>query len=356
MKKSIFYLLLVNFAISSFSLVYASKKMPKGIIVIEAENTKSNLGEWKLRTPNDSNFVKRAGNNKHIEFTAGTINGGPATSPLEYTFSVPTTGTYRLMIVCNKRLEGASGDKCNDGWVKMAGNFESGNEIPVADLKKNEKFFGGAANGWGWGDLLDWQGHIKRPALYNLKSGESYTFIMSGRSIRWNVDKIVLFDTLKFKMEDAKKIILPSKSMIAENKWNLSVKDFVPAYYDQGNKAFAINTIAQPTNKWAAANQIYKGNPGTYTLNFRSLLEMDGECSYKVIIDGKQVLSFTNPRIHGTQTKEYTPHLVKVENIKLKKGSVIEVQFLSNSNKLVPEKDAFGFARARWQDIELIKD
>ena len=346
---------IISVVLLCFQFTNVAAKTPKGIVVIEAESTKSDLGFWKLISANDSNYVQNTVGKKHLEFTGGTINGGKPISPLEYDFKVPANGTYHLMIVCRKRLEGVPGDKCNDGWVKMDGNFESGNEIPVADLKKEEKFFGGAANGWGWGDLLDWQGHIKRPALYNLKGGEKYKLTLSGRSIRWNVDRIVLFDTLKFKMNDAKNIILPANKQVVEYKWNLSVPGFVSGYYDQGNKAFAINTIQQPVDKWAAAQQVFEGKKGVYTVNFRSLLETDGECSYKVLVNGKEIISFKNPRIHGTQTKEYTAHLVKAEDISLKKGDSIEVRYLSNSNGLVPENNAFGYARARWQEIEFTK-
>ena len=79
-------------------------------------------------------------------------------SNIEYIFSVPESGTYQLLIRCHKRLEGESGDKCNDGWVKMAGDFTSGNDVPTEDLKSDEKFFGGSAVQWGWAEKLDWQG------------------------------------------------------------------------------------------------------------------------------------------------------------------------------------------------------
>lgn len=329
----------------------------KNVVVIEAESTKSDLGKWIKVTPADSNYVNNAGGNAHIEFTGNTINGGNADSPLEYEFTVPQTGVYQLIIRCNKRLMGVPGDKCNDGWVKVAGNFESGNEIPTDDLKKDEKFFGGAAGVWGWGDQLDWQGHIKRYALYKFTAGEKYTFVMSGRSIRWNVDKIIFFDTLSYKMDDIKKIIDPESMKVDETplKWNMKVEGFVPAYYDGGNKAFAINTIKEPTDKWAAATQVFKGKKGKYTVNFTSLCELDGECSYKVFIDGKEIISTTNPRIHGTNKVDYTPNVVSVKDVKLKTGSIVKVEFLSHSNKLVPEKDAFGYARARWRDIEFVK-
>jgi hypothetical protein len=138
-------------------------------------------------------------------------------------------------------------------------------------------------------------------------------------------------------------------------KWNKKVEGYVPAYFDDNNRAFAINTVEQPVDKWAAATQVFEGENGKYTINFTSLCEIDGESSYKVFIDGKEIISFTNPRIFGTGKKDYTPYLITVKDIDLKKGSVIKVEFLSNSNKLVPERDAFAYARARWRDIEFIR-
>lgn len=333
------------------------EKLPEGIIVIEAENTKSDLGKWIKIIPGDSNYVENARGKAHIEFTGNTINGGKADSPLEYTFTAPEDGVYRLLIRCHKRLEGAKPDKCNDGWVKLNGNFETGNDVPTEDLQKNEKFFGGAANNWGWADLLDWQGHIKKAALYKLKKGEKYTFTLSGRSIRWNVDYIVFYDSEKYSMDEAKLAIDPNSVVIDKtpDKWNMKVEGFSPAYYDKGNKAFAVNTIDNPTDQWAAANRKWDGEEGLYTINFTSLCELDGECSYKVLIDSVEIISYTNPRIHDTGAPDYAPHKVSVSDVALNKGSKIQVEFLPHSNELVPEHGAWAFARGRWRDIEITK-
>lgn len=166
-----------------------------GVIMFEAENTTSDLDKWILKTDNPG-----YSGNGHLEFTGNGINGGSADSPLKYTFTVTEGGLYRLFIRARKRLEGAESDKCNDGYVKMEGDFgaspNAGNnhkdDAPEDMLRKNTKFFGGTANGWGWALQLDAGGYDnKRQAVYNFKAGETYTFTLSGRSIRWNVDRIV---------------------------------------------------------------------------------------------------------------------------------------------------------------------
>ena len=347
--------LILLFGLSSgFNNSSRSVKYPKGVVFIEAESTTSNLDKWVLIGPDDPNYVKGASGERHIEFTANTKNGGPATSPLEYTFTVPETGTYRLLIRCRKRLEGEPGDKCNDGWVKLAGNFTTNNDVPTEDLMKNEKFFGGDPGKWGWAEMLDWQGHIKRAALYNLKKGETYTFTLSGRSIRWNVDAIIFFNTEKFSLIEVKKMIDPSSVDETPLKWNMKVDGYSEAYYDQGNKAFAINPTQQPVDKWAAATRTWTGKKGKYTMNFTTLCELDGECAYKVLIDGKGIVLVTNPRIFGTDKPDYTPHTTSVKDVMLNKGSVIKVEFIPHSNQLIPENDAYAFARARWRDIEFV--
>lgn len=136
--------------------------------------------------------------------------------------------------------------------------------------------------------------------------------------------------------------------------WVITVDGFVPAYFDKGRNAYAINTVKQATDEWAAATCTFQQKSGTYEVIFTSLLETDGECSYKLFIDNEMVLSFKNPRIYGTDKKEYAPHEINVEKVKIDKGAEIRVEFLSNSNGLVPEGDAYGYARARWREIKFI--
>jgi hypothetical protein len=130
--------------------------------------------------------------------------------------------------------------------------------------------------------------------------------------------------------------------------WNLKVKGFSPAYFDQQRNAIAINTLEHDPEKWAAATKKFDQKTGVYTLKFTSLQETDGESVYVLKINGKKVLEFTNPRIFGKNVDEYFPHTVTVNDVKIRKGSLIQVEFLADSNGLVEEGDGFAFARARW--------
>ncbi|MCC5938658.1 MAG: hypothetical protein JJU34_15360 [Lunatimonas sp.] len=139
-------------------------------------------------------------------------------------------------------------------------------------------------------------------------------------------------------------------SLSDSEKWNLKINGFSPAYYDKVRDAIAINTVEQPTDKWAAATTSFELLTGIYTIRFTSLLESDGESSYKVRIDDKQVLEFQNPRIYGKDIPEYAPHVVEVKDVAMVRGCKIQVEFLPHSNGLVPEGDGFGYARARWSN------
>ena len=59
-------------------------------------------------------------------------------------------------------------------------------------LRQNTKFFGGSDTGWGWATQLDLGGHTnKRIARYVLREGQTYALAVSGRSQRFNIDRII---------------------------------------------------------------------------------------------------------------------------------------------------------------------
>lgn len=160
-----------------------------GLLIIEMESTDSPLGLWIEKTD-----VPGYTGTCHFEFTGNNPSSGPPNSPLSYTFKINMTGNYHLNLRARKRLEGQPADRCNDCYVKMEGDFTSGNPAyPTSTLTQNTKLYGGAANGWGWATNLDGNGaHNTDAAIYNLKAGETYTLTISGRSQRFNLDRIVL--------------------------------------------------------------------------------------------------------------------------------------------------------------------
>lgn len=188
-------------SICNINLLF-SQKIAENYIVFEAENTTSNLGEWKLITSLDSGYFNPEGgmppiNGTYLEFTGNTVGGGQASSPLVYTFVCPKTGVYQCAMRMHQRLMGNKDDKCNDVYVKLEGNYTSGNDqFTLEHLQNNTKFYGrGIAT---WGTAHSGEGGVNHKIgkmLYKLIQGEEYRFTMSGRSKNTQIDYILFFET-----------------------------------------------------------------------------------------------------------------------------------------------------------------
>ncbi|MFN3166712.1 MAG: hypothetical protein ACE37H_06570 [Phycisphaeraceae bacterium] len=166
-----------------------------GVVVIEAESTASKPGKWTGKTDIEGYTGKG-----HIEYTGNKPAGGQADSPMVYYFKINKAGTYRLHLRAHKRLEGEASDKCNDAYVRVVGDYgatdkagdKHNDDARLEDLKKDTKCFGGLAKGWGWAETLDLGGHQnKRMPRYVFKAGETYALVISGRSQRFNIDRVV---------------------------------------------------------------------------------------------------------------------------------------------------------------------
>lgn len=165
-----------------------------GIVVIEAESTSSKPGKWTGKKDVEGYTGKG-----HIEFTGNKPSNGPPNSPLLYYFKIEKAGTYSLHLRAHKRLAGEAKDKCNDAYVRVAGKFlatPTAADKNKADatrevLTKDTKCFGGSHTGWGWAETLDLGNHNFRNPRYVFKAGETYALIVSGRSQRFNIDRIV---------------------------------------------------------------------------------------------------------------------------------------------------------------------
>lgn len=204
LSKVTFFILLLLTIFSSGTTAQTEPFIPvngmttgPNYIVFEAEATESPLGKWQIITPEDSRYKTASVapiNETHLEFTGNEHNAGPATSPLEYKFECPKTGTYRLGGRLFQRLEGQPDDKCNDVYIRMAGNFTSANSIPTPVLKTDQKFFGRGVDKWGAFYSIDTHDYGQAPVLYHLTKGEIYTFTVSGRAQRTNVDYWILYE------------------------------------------------------------------------------------------------------------------------------------------------------------------
>jgi hypothetical protein len=123
---------------------------------------------------------------------------------------------------------------------------------------------------------------------------------------------------------------------------------FVEAYKDEGHNALAINP-GEYKDKFAAAETKFTGATDVYNITLTTMVETDGESTYKLLIGGKLVGQFTNPKT----SVDYKPTPKKWKNVSVAKGATIRVEFntATNSNK---KSGRIPYARGRWIELSLI--
>ncbi|MGY6649649.1 hypothetical protein [Wenyingzhuangia sp. IMCC45574] len=190
-------------------------KYAKDFIVFEPETTESDLGLWVVRTKGETGYYTTYDgsepiNNSYLEFTGNNLNGGAATSPIEFTFKATKTAKFRIIMRMLQPLESCTpgsahcseagyelGDKRNDLWLKLEGNYTTACAYPTSQLKSNHKFWGRGVRKWG--SLIKLESHVEgnkvqQKVAYNLIKGETYTLTLSGRAQGCSIDYIVFYD------------------------------------------------------------------------------------------------------------------------------------------------------------------
>jgi hypothetical protein len=123
---------------------------------------------------------------------------------------------------------------------------------------------------------------------------------------------------------------------------------FVAAYKDGGHDALAIDP-RKHKNKFAAAETKFTGDAGVYDITLTTMAETDGESTYRVLVDGKRVGTFTNPRT----SVDYKPTPKTWNKVSVSKGASLRVEFNTATNS----KQTSGhipYARGRWGALTLV--
>ena len=354
-------------------------------ISFEAEWTKSDLQKWVLRKPDYHDFVNASSgvapiNNTYLEYTGGDENGNTAGQDiLVYKFKPQTDGKYWLTGRMAQNQNGAAWDKCNDIYVKMEGDFTSGNNTPMNILTSWTKLYGRGLEDWGAFVQLD-VNHTKYKAVYNLKAGVEYTFSVSGRATRTCVDYYLFYkDGAAVTVAEKKDLATHSPeymrpgmaggptcmTILAHDFTNIEVSGYDKATKGTipGSPSNGINT-GEPVigcggsngiNRPIAAEITYNGSDADVTFSVKAVGEPDGECTYEIFVNEVKVGENQATRIHGTSVAPYTYEdlPINTETIALKKGDVIRVTSNQVSNNLVPEGDGFATARGRWVSVDI---
>lgn len=348
-------------------------------IVFEADATNSDLDLWEKRTPDHTHYfggtVQAPIGDDYLEFTGNNENGGTAKSPLVYKFTAPKTGKYRLGMRLLQNLEGAEWDKSNDVWIKLEGNFTSGNVFSTDDMKHNHKFYGRGKDKWGAG--INMEGHVNGekklvPAIYNFIAGEEYTFTMSGRAERTCIDYIIFYETtISYTIGEEKDIA----ALNPDTYWpatdcdgqvdvcsEIKAIDFdkytgIAGFTNATTDNKAGKDILQIANRdaIAAAQYTYSGSDANVFFKINAMQEIDGEPTYILKINNVEVGRGTNDRIHGTAIEDYTiqTHNINATAFALKNGDLIQIEFNNHTNGLVPEGNLTATARGRWYSMEI---
>ncbi|MFS4417378.1 hypothetical protein [Maribacter sp. 2307ULW6-5] len=186
-------------------------------IFLEAESTGSDLGEWLSIKKGDPHYIDGASGFAQLEFQGNAPDGGTPNSPLQYAFNAPKDGNYRLLIMTSKRLGGASGNRCNDVYVKLDGNYASATTLPKETLETYLNFSqeGGPETpelAWHWAQRAEKVKDEHFELMYNLKKGETYTLTVAGSSQRFSMDYMLFYNADKFSLRKAKQLFAVAKN------------------------------------------------------------------------------------------------------------------------------------------------
>jgi hypothetical protein len=276
---------------------------------------------------------------------------------LSYPIKISTAGRYRLQI----RSRPAANAEHNDVWVRVVGakKFEKDKAGVATDLGTGWiKSYNNKGNQWSWDT---WTTDHDRHTLYVVCDAATTIKIeLSGRSTQFCIDRFVLYTTAKTTAE-ATSTTLPESprdgGVPAEGLIFKALVDFpniaageVPYYKDNANNVLAIDAskVAQ-RGKFARAERTFTGKAGTYDIIISTLGEVDGEPTFRVLVNGVKVGEYQNPRV----TKDYDVFTKTFAKINVPANAVIAVESNTHSNGLIPEGTGFAWARGRWTQIEL---
>lgn len=124
----------------------------------------------------------------------------------------------------------------------------------------------------------------------------------------------------------------------------------VPYYRHNGVNALAINAATEEyRDKFARATLVFGESTGLYDVTITSLGETDGDGEFRFLVDGVVVGS----GINIPASVDYGQQQHTFENISIPTGALIGVESIAVSNGMIPEGNAFAYARGRWTTLTI---
>lgn len=128
----------------------------------------------------------------------------------------------------------------------------------------------------------------------------------------------------------------------------------VPYYQDNSRQALAINAAnLDYREKFARAVRSFAGPSGVFNVAITTVIEEDGESTFRLLVNGEIVATFQNPYIGPGGERNNQPHRHLWRNITLMAGDELAVESDTHSNGELPEPGGFAWARGRWRQIAL---
>ncbi|HOO84179.1 MAG TPA: hypothetical protein PLS94_06440 [Prolixibacteraceae bacterium] len=122
---------------------------------------------------------------------------------------------------------------------------------------------------------------------------------------------------------------------------------FVPFYIHRGIDALAVNSEMYE-NQFAIAAYTFEKKKGEYEIKITTLLEVDGESTYQLMINGTQVAQIINDKTEV----DFTEKIYSFGKFNLNQGDVIGIAFNNISNEEIVEYNGeYAFARGRWKNL-----
>ncbi|MEO0796701.1 MAG: DUF5060 domain-containing protein [Verrucomicrobiota bacterium] len=339
-----------------------------GIVVIEPENGDL-LSDWVARPtthPGDPSMAGSLGNG-WLEWTGAqsfgnTLSESQVNGILTYNFVIETEGVYYFRWR-SKQYNVGTFDSGNDNFV----NFATGTPVSgFQDFGQFHKVWVQSKQDWSWRTTFEPHhgDHYADNLIRRYYTPGVHTIRIAARSPGHSIDRIVLFhESVDFNQSAFESAAESPRDgsgggggsdLVFDAREDFPSLDSgeVPYYVDNTYNALAINAgNVNYRDKFARAELTFDGDSDEYDVTITTVVEYDGESIYRLLINGTQVATYTNPRVD--EAGDLQPNTHTWSGITINNGDTIAIESNTASNGLIPEDDAFAWARGRWRQLEL---
>ncbi|WOO40862.1 DUF5060 domain-containing protein [Rubellicoccus peritrichatus] len=340
-----------------------------GMVVIEPESGDL-VSDWVARPSTFTTDPTMAGSlgDGWLEWTGAQYFGNTQTEAqvngiITYNFEIETEGDY-IFVWRTKQYNEGTFDSGNDNYVR----FNTGTAVSgYQDFGNFTKVWVQSKDAWSWTTTFE---PVHGVFYGNGQARRHYTpgthsIQIAARSPGHSIDRIVLYHTsVTFNQNNFESA--PESERSGGSTSSLifdATEDFptinggeVPYYIDNTYDALAIDAAnTSYRDKFARAQLTFNGTSDDYDVTITTLTEEDGECTYRLLVDGAIVGTYQNPRVGNAG--DLQPHTHTWSSVTINNGVTVAIESNTDSNDLILEGGVgpeFAWARGRWQQIELV--